>query len=303
MNKQDILDKIGSLGLIVAYTSGNDVYIECPFHADRRPSLAISLKGKGWFCFSCEKGGSLDDLKRMIDGMEKENNKIGKKTEQKIQEETIRLSHMAIEDYFELKLAVNCKYLNNRGFTNDTIKYWNIRKSEIFSVIPVFKRKEVCGLILRVMLKDYKPRYQYSKGFDKKNALFGSWNCKRGSMLIVTEGALDCIMTWQNGYKNVSAILGSSISNGQIKEIKKISGRVMLLLDNDDAGKEALLRAGDVLSEQVELFVPDYNLYKSKDPGEMKSEELDNIINNPIPFVKMKLSSERISRKTSFLLN
>lgn len=37
-------------------------YISCPAHKDKTPSLKIYENGKGWYCFSCNKGGSVIDF-------------------------------------------------------------------------------------------------------------------------------------------------------------------------------------------------------------------------------------------------
>jgi RepB DNA-primase from phage plasmid/CHC2 zinc finger len=44
---------------------GRDGMIRCPFHGDgeeRTPSLHVYPDDRGWFCFACERGGSIFDL-------------------------------------------------------------------------------------------------------------------------------------------------------------------------------------------------------------------------------------------------
>ena len=36
---------------------GGKHWARCPFHAERTPSFAIYPDGRGWYCFSCHRGG------------------------------------------------------------------------------------------------------------------------------------------------------------------------------------------------------------------------------------------------------
>jgi hypothetical protein len=39
-----------------------DAKVNCPLHEDRTPSLHVYAGAGGWFCFGCERGGSIYDL-------------------------------------------------------------------------------------------------------------------------------------------------------------------------------------------------------------------------------------------------
>ncbi|HEY4280361.1 MAG TPA: CHC2 zinc finger domain-containing protein [Conexibacter sp.] len=46
-----------------------DCKVRCPFHTDERPSLHVyPTAARGWFCFSCRKGGSIYDLAARVLG-------------------------------------------------------------------------------------------------------------------------------------------------------------------------------------------------------------------------------------------
>jgi DNA primase len=286
MNKDDILEKIGELGLRISYISGNQAYVECPFHADRKPSLAISLDNKGWWCFSCEQGGSLSSLKEKMDKADK----IFLETTAKETEVEVKtISHMVISDYDCLKSAEKCTYLLNRGLTAKTIKYFGIKRSDLFVVIPIRNRKdETKGLILRAMLDDTYPRYQYTKGLDKNNNVFASFKDLNNDLLIIVEGSFDLLLTWQNGFKNVASLLGSSLSNIQMQIIRDFSRKVLILTDNDDAGKKALKKIASQMIVDFEVYIPDYSLYVSKDPGEMGIDEISSIVGNPMSYLRAR---------------
>lgn len=286
MKENVVLDKIGELGLRIAYISGNQAYVECPFHIDRKPSLAISLDNKGWWCFSCEQGGSLSDLKEKMDRSDKI---FLDKSVEETEVEIKTISHMVVDDYNKLKSAEKCKYLIDRGLTVKTIRYFGIRRSDLFVVIPIKdQRDKMRGLILRAMLDDTYPRYQYTKGLDKNNNLFADFKSLNSNLLVIVEGSFDALLTWQNGFKNVVSILGSAISNTQIEIIRGFSRKVLILTDNDEAGKKALKKIATQMITDFDIYIPDYSLYKSKDPGEMEISEITSIVENPIGYLRAR---------------
>jgi DNA primase len=115
---KDPIAFIEKLGLMVSMTIGNEAYIRCPFHADHRPSLCVSLNAPMFYCQSCQRGGHLSKLKRMMDekdfGEENWDDILqGKKSEKgqpkgipEEEKKAIRvLAKMNIEDYDALSLA------------------------------------------------------------------------------------------------------------------------------------------------------------------------------------------------------
>jgi hypothetical protein len=52
---------------------GRDGKVQCPFHGggeERTPSLHVYPDDRGWFCFGCERGGTIYDLGALIYGLE-----------------------------------------------------------------------------------------------------------------------------------------------------------------------------------------------------------------------------------------
>lgn len=48
-----------------------DGKIKCPFHADRSPSLhAYAAPEDGWYCYGCDRGGSIIDFASALYGVE-----------------------------------------------------------------------------------------------------------------------------------------------------------------------------------------------------------------------------------------
>jgi DNA primase len=60
---------------------------------------------------------------------------------------------------------------------------------------------------------------------------------------IVVEGYLDAIMCRQYGFANAVAPLGTALTNGQLKKLKRFSNKTLLIFDGDAAGISATKRS------------------------------------------------------------
>jgi DNA primase len=105
--------------------------------------------------------------------------------------------------------------------------------------------------------------------FDKSNTLYGLEQARHeivatGTAVIV-EGYTDVIMAHQCGCTNVVAALGTSLTNGHGRILRRYAEQVILVFDSDTAGKEAANRGLEVcLSQHLDIklaFVPE-----GKDP-------------------------------------
>jgi DNA primase len=99
-------------------------------------------------------------------------------------------------------------------------------------------------------------KYAVPPGFKKSHVLFNLHRAKEHATegLIVVEGYFTVFEFWQRGRKNVVALMGSSMSTEQerlIVETVGPKGRVLLALDNDDAGRKGSADALSRLSSQV----------------------------------------------------
>ena len=68
---------------------------------------------------------------------------------------------------------------------------------------------------------------------------------KREKCMIVVEGFMDTIRLWVNGVKNVVALQGTALTKEQISLLKKLRCKIILCLDNDNAGELATINNGD----------------------------------------------------------
>ena len=59
------------VGDLLGRTPGRDGKVQCPFHTDEHASLHAYPTGtRGWFCFSCRRGGTIYDLAAGVWGLQ-----------------------------------------------------------------------------------------------------------------------------------------------------------------------------------------------------------------------------------------
>lgn len=110
----------------------------------------------------------------------------------------------------------------------------------------------------RTLRADDKPKYLNSPEIEgvylKSEVLYGIFQAKQAirqaDNCYLTEGYMDVIAMHQAGIANVVASSGTSLTEGQIKLIKRFTDNVTVLYDGDAAGIKASLRGIDMLLEQ-----------------------------------------------------
>jgi DNA primase len=200
-----------------------------------------------------------------------------------------------------------CDYLNGRGFTKESIAQWEIgfdrdKERVIFPVRNIDNELVgVSGRAIRESRIKYL-HYHYDKSLrkfipyidrDRKNdmiklpkskVLFGEDKVSRLDRsfndLIIAEGFTDVIWLWQNGFVSVG-VLGSFPSNVQLEMMVRLlprDGRLVLMLDSDDAGRKCRDRIKKELDMRVKIYA--VNLPDGKDPADMSRDVLKEHIKN-----------------------
>ena len=130
---------------------------------------------------------------------------------------------------------------------------------------------KVIGFGGRVM-GDGKPKYLNSpetKLFDKSKNLYGL-NVARSSRknnLIICEGYMDVISMHQAGFNQAVASLGTALTPGHARLMKRYTDNVLITYDSDEAGVKAALRAIPIL-KKAGLSTKVINMRPYKDPDE-----------------------------------
>ncbi|MFA8450234.1 MAG: DNA primase [Bacteroidales bacterium] len=90
--------------------------------------------------------------------------------------------------------------------------------------------------------------------YNKSRVLYGIYQSKnqiiRENECLLVEGYTDVISLHQNGIENVVSSSGTSLTEDQIKLIKRFSNNITILYDGDAAGIKASFRGIDMILEQ-----------------------------------------------------
>ncbi len=156
-------------------------------------------------------------------------------------------------------------------------------------------RGRVLGFGARAMRENQPPKYlNTSDGelYHKGSTLFGIDRARataaRAGRAILVEGYTDVLALHQAGMRNAVGIMGTALTEEQVSELERIVGVLVLCLDADRAGQEAMLRASRLASgRKLQLRV--VALPQGSDPAELVEREgaqaLRARVEGSVPFV------------------
>ena len=175
-------------------------------------------------------------------------------------------------------------------------------------MIPIHNLKgEVVGFTGRIYNgEDNTAKYLNTKEtelFKKGNILFNYHNArkyiKETGTIIIVEGNMDAIKMSAKGFKNVVALMGVFLSKTQINIIKRLNAKVILMLDNDNAGANSTIKNGNILlDEKIDTYV--VRLSGAKDPDEYLEsfgiKPMQDNIDHAIKFLDYKIENLKENR-------
>lgn len=154
-------------------------------------------------------------------------------------------------------------------------------------------RGRVVGFGARV-LDDSLPKYVNSPQtliFDKSSCLYGinlaAAAIRQQNLVVIVEGYMDVITAHQNGFNNVVASMGTSVTEKQVGILKRLTKNMALALDADAAGEEATLRTvgyENTIDAEVKVII----LPGGKDPDDVIRENAkiwQNLLEEALPIV------------------
>lgn len=203
----------------------------------------------------------------------------------------------------QLGKMLSKKYNQEDLLSIDILKEYNGRILDSFTNRIIFPIKDEDGNIIgfsgRIYEKSDESKYYNTKEtviFKKSNILYNFHNAKKEikakKEIILVEGYMDAIRLSSIGYKNVVAIMGTSLTKENLSKIQKLKCSVVLNLDQDNAGKSANLVIGDELTKRnIKTSVIVFDDYKDSDEFILSKgkDAFDISYNNKIPFIDFKL--------------
>lgn len=201
-------------------------------------------------------------------------------------------------------------YLNKRGITKETAKFWKLGYSPINIINPIFdindnfkpwiklqgritipiynQNDELISISGRLIKKlKNKPKYDHYP-FPSRSTLFGlsqnKMNIFNEDRCFVTEGQMDVISSWQAGVTNIVSSFGAHLSLNHLALISRYTNNIDIIYDNDFAG----YNGANKVKEFKNLGDLNLNILRILKEGEdldsffkkNKKEDFYNLINN-----------------------
>jgi DNA primase len=163
-------------------------------------------------------------------------------------------------------------------------------------------RGRILGFGARALGADQQPKYLNSADgevFTKGDIVFGAHLARvassRADEVIVAEGYTDVLALHQAGMQNTVGIMGTALTEKQVGELAKLGKTVLLALDADSAGQEAMLRAARLAAGR-QLLLRVVPLPKGLDPADLVQQQGADaaraIVESSMPFVRFQIERE-----------
>jgi DNA primase len=175
--------------------------------------------------------------------------------------------------------------------------YDRFRSRIMFPLTDV--RGRVLGFGARAMGEEQKPKYLntsdndvYHKGLHLYGADLARSYATRAGSVILAEGYTDVIALHQAGMRNAVGLMGTALTGDQVGELARMAQTVLLALDSDTAGQEAMLRASGLAAKRkLELRV--VSMPPGTDPADLLqrdgAEAMSAAVTASVPFVRFRV--------------
>lgn len=246
--------------------AGDNAMVVCPFHNDNNPSAGIKLHGdaKGVFrCFTCGTAVPLIAYLEKVLGKEVAEKLISDNHILLTQDLTVALN------FTEKKLGNNSymlytdtynDYLEGRGISKSTYERFKLGY-DTYSKMIVFPVFDTQDRHLFNQRRSVDTHYFLNKAdSDKTKVLYGlnevykEMRKSRVDKLYIVESIIDALYLWENG-KPTIALLGSSVSEHQIRMLNKLPvSKIILATDNDKAGNKVAYKLYQELDKSKIIY-------------------------------------------------
>jgi DNA primase len=160
-------------------------------------------------------------------------------------------------------------------------------------------RGRVLGFGARAMRAEQQPKYLntsdndvYHKGRHLYGVDLARAHATRAGEVVLCEGYTDVIALHQAGMRNAVGLMGTALTAEQVGELARMAATVLLALDADSSGQEAMLRAFG-LAERRKLKLRVVPLPAGSDPAELLQrdgrEAMEALMKQAVPFERFRV--------------
>lgn len=266
---------IGLIGPPAGRATNGNWPFRCPFHKgghEQSPSFFLQEDTGLAFCHRCHEGWSAISLLRrlgarqsLIDTVSEQIGRYRKPKPHVARSDLLPAlpeSLLGVFDYCPLSLL-------DAGFDKEVLQRFEVGvdqdndrityplRDHLGRLVGVSGKTEVKYKVYLKELEQLIVGYKAPETFPKGRLV---WNLHtvyptyfhgdETAPLVVVEGFKACMWVFQNGYKNVVALLGSWLSEAQCALLQRLGPEhYVLFLDNDEAGWSGMDRAAKMLSD------------------------------------------------------
>ena len=281
-----------SSGATIEGEVGTDFLVFCPFHPNFRTPAGEVDKEKGtFFCFSCRHICSLTEYVEKVSGKTFfQAERLIKSMEQDVDISALLNKTLEVKPEFVPFDEVMVRRLHAQAMESPrALRYFEGRQINTSSMdkfllgysdkqdmvtVPVHSPdgKILVGFVGRsVEGKEFKN----TPGLPKSKVLFNLHRARKYDSVFVVESSFDAIRLDQNGLGAV-ATLGANVSTQQLELMKKYFNSVIVVADNDEAGKKMQERVLTRLQNRaIIVSLPT----RFKDIGDMTDSDIQQLNN------------------------
>lgn len=291
----DIESLLNEIGIVVVNNAGREIACQCPFHPDSHPSFSINSENGLWICYQCGESGSLERLLEKVAGVS--DPKELKKTLKHVQRATFKPAsrkdaadaiaqaeklYQEPQDPYYLYAKYSAMKdvpgwaLAERYITKESATHFGIRWNKGW-VVPIWAPRKTVDLTVDFWGWQFKRMDHvdnYPPGIKKSRTLFGLNVCESRTVVLV-ESPLDVVRMHSVGVPAVASY-GAMVSSYQVSLIEAQFDRVVLALDNDQAGYDQSLKIYPMLYRKLPTERVEWPK-GVKDPGDMTDKQLREV--------------------------
>lgn len=327
----DVLMSLAPQSLEGSAANTGFIMVRCPFHGggmEKTPSCSLSRSKPVFFCHACNTGGHIRKFLQAVgvsDGASKSIIETVSYDYSEYGGEQNRHSILSGDNPYKGKFILDDEILDgwrlrsrtliDAGFREATLRHFEVGVDNTERRIT-FPIRNLYGDLIGVSGRTYqdgdeRPRYKiYSTKelarFDVQKEyttreIKGAtlWHAhmvyplafQTSGDIIITEGFKAAMWVWQQGYHNVVALIGAHLTKLQAELLARTGSRIILFLDNNDAGVKGTHAAGKLLLSTNILYVAKYP-DKRQQPDNLQELELASAINNAVHIVPWTIEQE-----------
>ena len=242
----------------VQQLSGDQYQTLCPFHKEKKPSFHFNLVGGLYNCKSCGKEGNAikfaklmeEDPKPFYSDVYKRNGGITEGNAVKQQKNSKRINGKPMVDLTPKLKEYKINYPENKGYEPFMLN--DIGKDKDGAItIPYWEDSKCVGI------KHHKPKNGKQSWWEGDGRIkwYNSWvfDAFHKDQLILCEGEKDANRLVQLGY-NATSTSGGALSVPPIPDKFKEPKELIILYDNDKAGRDGSVKLANSLHKELGVF-------------------------------------------------